>query len=236
MKTRKTFSYFCRTFTALAGILLLVSCQKVDKVQKFDDVFDISGIMDLNARIDSAKSISGLTTIIEGSGLKVTETISASKLEQMYSSLEQNIKLSETETERLLHNDPNTLLQVIERFGNLPAEFGDKNTNFEELGTSPLKKYLLVKREEPGINFYPEDYYSAVQAYRGYIENCIIKPIKKLHTIVLHDQNQLPNGAVFQYYVLITRNNNWDMWWSYWRFGNIIIKIKHKGGSGSFPG
>jgi len=69
-----------------------------------------------------------------------------------------------------------------------------------------------------------------------YIEKCIIKPMKRIHVILLHDQSELPVGAVLKCYVLITMNNNWDMWWSYWKYGNIIYKIKHKGGSGSFPG
>jgi hypothetical protein len=221
---------------AVTGILLFASCQKPDKVQKFDDVFDVSGIKDLNQKIDNSTSLSGLAAIVEGSDLNVPGSISASKLEQMYTFLEQNIRLSDSEIDKLLQNDVNTLQQVLTRFGNLPAEFGDKNMNFDDLGKSAFSRYLLVQKEEPGINFYPEDYYSAIQAYRGYIENCIIKPMKKIHTVVLHNQNQLPHGAHFEYYVLIAMNNNWAMWWSYWRYGNIIFKIKHKGGSGSFPG
>jgi hypothetical protein len=218
------------------AILLFNSCQKPDKVQQFDDIFDVSGVISLNEKIDNSNSVSGLADLVPESGLNVPENMSIEKLEEMCTFLEQNIKLSDDETDKLLKNDPNTLLEVITRFGNLPAEFGDKDMNFEELSKSTFSKYLLVQKEEPGVNYYPDDYYSAIQAYRGYIENCIIKPMKKLHTVVLHDQSQLPHGAKFQYYVLIAMNNNWAMWWSYWRFGNIIFKIKHKGGAGSFPG
>ena len=236
MKTQLPIKHFCQVIVMVLGILFTASCQKPDEVQTFDDVFDVSGIMDLNQSIDTSNSLSSLAGLFENADLNIGEGISASKLEQMYTFLEKNIELSASETDRLLRNDPEALLQVLTRFGNLPAEFGDKNMNFDDLEQSSMGRYLVVQKEEPGIKYYPEDYYSAVQAYRKYIEKCIIKPMKRIHVILLHDQSELPFGAELECYVLITMNNNWDMWWSYWKFGNIIYKIKHKGGSGSFPG
>ncbi|GEM_PF-3710844 len=223
------------TLSAAIIILFCISCQKSDKPQKFDDVFDISGIKNLSARIDTTKTVAALDKLFDGTDIKIPADLTASKIEEMYTFLEKNIQLSEAETDKLLHNDPNTLLQVLERFGNLPPEFGDKNMNLDQLGTSAMSKYLLVKKEEPGINYYPEDYFSAVQAYRGFIEKCIIQPMKKIHTVVLHDTSELPHGSHYMYFVIISINNNWVMWWSYWWYGNTIYKIKHKGGSGSWP-
>ena len=236
MKKQLPIRHFCEVSVVVLGILLTTSCQKPDEVQTFDDVFDVSGIMDLNQSIDTSNSLSSLAGLFENADLNIGEGISASKLEQMYTFLEKNIELSASETDKLLRNDPEALLQVLTRFGNLPAEFGDKNMNFDYLEQSSMSRYLLVQKEKPGFNYYPEDFYSAVQAYKNYIEKCVIWPLKKIHIKVLHDQSELPEGALLKCYVLITMNNNWDMWWSYWTYGNIIFKIKHKGGSGSFPG
>ena len=61
-------------------------------------------------------------------------------------------------------------MSVLRRYGELPAEFGDRNMDFTSLKNSPMKRNLLVVKEEQGINYYPDDYYSAIQAYKGYIE------------------------------------------------------------------
>ncbi len=235
MKKIYSFKNLCRI--SIAGLMFLtVACQKPNEVQTFDDIFDISGIMDLNRKIDQSESASDLAGLLANVDISVPESISASKIEQIYKNLEQITQLTASEKEKLLRNDPEALLQVLTRFGNLPSECGNKNMNFNDLQNSSMNKYLLVQKADPGVTYYPEDYYSAVQAYKNYVENCIIKPLKKIHTILLHDESELPEGAVFEYFVLITMNNNWDMWWSYWSYGNIMIKIKHKGGSGSFPG
>ena len=236
MKKQLPIRHFYQVMVVVLGILLTASCQKPDEVQTFDDVFDVSGIMDLNQSIDTSNSLSSLAGLFENADLNIGEGISASKLEQMYTFLEKNIELSASETDRLLRNDPDALMEVLSRFGNLPAEFGDKNMNFDDLEQSSMSRYLLEQKEKPGVNYYPEDFYSAVQAYKNYIEKCVIWPLKKIHIKVLHDQSELPDDAQFMYIVLIAWNNNWKMWWSYWYYGNTIYKIKHKGGSGSFPG
>lgn len=218
------------------GLALTISCQKPDKTQTFEDIFDVSGIMDLNQKIDTSNSLTSLAELVKNANINVSETLTAEKVEKMYSSLEQSLQLTVSEKEKLLRNDPDALIEVLKRFGNLPPEFGDKSSKFEELEKSSINKYLLVHNGTPGLNYYPEDYYSAIQAYRRYVEKCIIWPLKKIHIVLLHDESQLPKHAVLMYYILITRNNNWDMWWSYWWYGCTIYRIKHKGGSGSFPG
>lgn len=235
MKKIYSFRNLCKI--SVAGLVFLTfACQKPDEVQTFDDIFDISGIMELNQKIDTARDLATLSALVNDAKLNVAEDLTAEKVEKMYTVLEEAIQLSMSEKERLLRNDPEALMQVLTRFGNLPPEFGDKNAKFDDLKNSPINRYLLVQNGVPGINYYPEDYYSAIQAYRRYVENCIIWPLKKIHIILLHDQSELPKKAHLMFYILITRNNKWDMWWSYWWYGCKIYRIKHKGGSGSFPG
>lgn len=235
MKKFYSFRDLCKI--SVAGLVFLtLACQKPDEVQTFDDIFDISGIMELNQKIDAADNLAGLSALVKDANLNVSENMTAEKVEKMYTDLETAIQLSMSEKEKLLRNDPEALMQVLTRFGNLSPEFGDKNTRFDDLKNSPISKYLLVQNGKPDIDYYPEDYYSAIQAYKRYVEKCIICPLKKIHVILLHDQSELPDNAHLMYYILITRNNNWDMWWSYWYYGCKIYRIKHKGGSGSFPG
>ena len=214
----------------ISFILMLTACDKNEKTQTFDDVYDISGVLTLNKSIDTCTSVASLTSLVRDLKLNVPAEMSASKLEDMCKALENNLKLTDSETDRLLKNDPEALMSVLDRFGELPAEFGDRNMDFTELENSKMQTYLLKQKEEPGINYYPDDYYSAIQAYKGYIEKCVIQPLRHIITIELKSQDQLPAGAHFEYYVLIAMNHNWKMWWSYWRCGNIIYKIKHKGG------
>lgn len=235
MKKFYSFKNLCK-ISAAGLVFLTVSCQKPDEVQTFDDIFDISGIMDLNQKIDTAKNLGSLSDLVKDATLNVSENLTAEKVEKMYTDLEDAIQLSMSEKEKLLRNDPEALMQVLTRFGNLPPEFGDKNAKFDDLKSSPVNRYLLVQNGMPGINYYPEDYYSAIQAYKRYVEKCIIWPLKKIHFILLHDESELPDDANLWFYILITRNNNWDMWWSYWYYCGKIYRIKHKGGSGSFPG
>lgn len=220
----------------LALMLFFSSCRKPDNTKTFEDVFDVSGIENLNVEIDKAKSPDDLTKLVEDVDLNVSEEISAERIEQLIKTIEQNLELSDSETDKLLRNDPEALLQVLERFGNIPVELSDKNMDFRQLQNSPLSRFTLVEREEPGSDYYPEDYYSAIKEYRRFIEKCVIWPLKKIHVILLQDESQLPPGAKLEYYVLIAMNNKWDMWWSYWRWGCFMFKIKHKGGHGSFPG
>jgi hypothetical protein len=146
-----TIRHFCRLLWWLWGFYYRLM-QKPDEVQTFDDVFDVSGIMDLNQRIDTSNSLSSLAGLFENADLNMGEGISASKLEQMYTFLEKNIALSASETDKLLRNDPEALLQVLNRFGNLPAEFGDKNMNFDDLEQSSLGRYLVVPGKNPVSN------------------------------------------------------------------------------------
>lgn len=230
MKTIASTKSFYKVLLTISSILMLTACEKNEKAQTFDDVFDISGVVALNKSIDNCTSVASLTSLVRDLNLDVPAKMSSSNLDDMCKALEKNLELSVEETDRLLKNDPEALLSVLTRFGELPAEFGDKNMDFSELENSKMKDYLLKQKEEPGINYYPDDYYSAIQAYRDYIEKCVIQPLKHIREIELKSQDQLPEGAHFEYYVLIAMNHNWTMWWSYWRCGNNIYKIKHKGG------
>jgi hypothetical protein len=220
----------------ISWISLLSSCQKHEKELTFDDVYDVSGISVLNNKIQTSENMAGLASLVKDLSLTVPADISVSKLDEMCTTLESKLVLTVSETDRLLRNDPEALISVVTRFGDLPSEFGDKNMRFSDLENGPMSQYLLKHKTEPGINYYPEDYYSAVQAYKGFIEKCVIKPMKHIKTVVLKDQDQLPDNAKLEYYVLIAMNNNWSMWWSYWSYCNTIYKIRHKGGSNSFPG
>lgn len=218
-----------------AGMLLISSCEKHARVLTFDDVYDVSGILNLDNSIDTSASVTSLANIVSNIQLNVPQAMTTDKLDEICATLEKNLELTQDETDRLLRNDPDALMEVLERFGNLPAEFGDKNMDFSELENTDMRRHMLVEKEAPGIDYYPDDYYSAVQAYRKYVEKCIIKPLKHIRIIELHSQSQLPRGAHFEYYVFIKMNHHWAMWWSYWRYGNCIYKIRHKGGWGSFP-
>ena len=236
MKTIKCIKSFCLVLVTISGISLLSSCQKHEKALTFDDVYDVSGITALNNLIDTVESAAGLASLVKDLSLNVPAGMSVTKLHEMCTMLERKLELTDSETDRLLRNDPEALMSVVTRFGDLPSEFGDKNMSFSDLENGPMNKYLLIHKTEPGINYYPEDYYSAVQAYKGYIEKCVIEPLKDIETVVLKSQDQLPACVHIEYYVLIAMNNQWSIWWSYWKYGNTICKIRHKGGSNSFPG
>jgi hypothetical protein len=217
------------------AIVYFTSCTKNEEIQTFDDVYDVSGILALNRSIDTCQSTASLASLIKDMDMPVPSGISISRIDEMCTALQKSLELTDSETDKLLRNDPDALLSVLERFGNLPEEFGDKNMSFADLENSPMNRYRLIQKEEPGINYYADDYYSAVQEYRRFIESCVIKPLMHIRTVVLKDQSELPAGANFEYYVIITINHNWAMWWSYWRYGNTIYKIKHKGGASSVP-
>jgi hypothetical protein len=106
MKKQLPIRHFCQVIVVVMGILFTASCQKPDEVQTFDDVFDVSGIMDLNQRIDTSNSLSSLAGLVEGLDLNVSGSISASKLEQMYTFLEKNIALSASKTDKLCETIP----------------------------------------------------------------------------------------------------------------------------------
>ena len=185
MRTTNCFRSYCHVFVTILAVLLFTSCEKHEKAQTFEDVFDVSGINTLNQSIESSSSVAGLASIVQDISLTVPDAISVSKLDEICTMLENKMELTDSETDKLLKNDPDALVSVIRRFGELPSEFGDKDMDFTDLQNSSLSQYLLVKRDEPGINYYPDDFYSAVQAYRSYIEKCVIKPLK--HVRILKD-------------------------------------------------
>jgi len=219
----------------LMGVILF-SCQKDQYIQKFDDVFDLSGVNELNMKIENASSISDLTGEFTNVNITVPEGLQHVDLNQIIEEYKSNIKLSSTEVDMLLKNDSKTYIDVINRFGSLPAQIKDLNLNFEEVKSSPLNKYL-VRQKVQTDNFYSDDYYSAILAYRNFIESEIIQPMENLNRAMnlksAGNSQTVTEEEVYPYYVLITSNNNWDMWWAYWNDGT---RTKHKGSSGDFPG
>jgi hypothetical protein len=230
MKTIARTKSFYKFLLTISFILMLTACEKNQKALTFDDVYDVSGITVLNNRIETSQSIADLASLVKDLSLNVPADMSVSKLDEMCTRLEKNLELTDSEIDRLLRNDPDALLSVVTRFGDLPSEFGDKDMSFSDLESGPMNQYLLKQKTETGINYYPEDYYSAVQAYRGFMEKSVIKPLKQIAAIQLNSKDQLPKGAELNYFVLIAMNNNWTMWGSYWNYCQIIHKIKHKGG------
>ena len=77
------------------------------------------------------------------------------------------------------------------------------------------------------------------------MQEYVIQPLKNFNNLVeknaaLKSANAIdktPEVVSATYtFELITSNNNYDMWWAYQIVGKKIIKTKHKGSAGSFPG
>lgn len=212
---------------------LFTSCVKTDVMQTFNDVFDTSGIEVLNAKMASAKTVQDLPTEMLQVSLVVPEKfkkVSPAEIADWYSA---NIRLSDTEVDLLLRNDSRTYINVINRMASFPPEMGSLTAaDFKALKASSLDKYLIRVVEQPD-NFYSTDYYSAVMAMQDYLKSAVINPMKSTITIP-PGSGEYPAPQVYLlYYKVISLNNIWDMWWTYWSDGT---RTKHKGAAGSFPG
>lgn len=230
-------------------LFLFISCNKTEYIQKFDDVFDTSGINSLNSKIENATSLDDILTILDESsadeGLKsatgrrykynIPDGMDDVSFDDIIDHYADAIKISSKERDMLLKNDSKTYLDVINRMGAYPEKMAKLKIDFSELRSSHWNKYLVSHKAEPR-NFYSNDYYSAVLAMSDYISKNVIHALK---TCKKHYKNK--NGghlgwgddAEILYYILIASNNNWDIWWTYWDDGT---RTKHKGSSGEFPG
>ncbi len=213
----------------------IFSCEKQEYIQKFDDVFDVSGVESLNQEISRSVTIEDLSGVLGQVTLQVPQELQDVSLDEMIDHYTKSIKLTSKEIDLLLKNDSKTYLDVVNRFGSLPPKIAALNIDYKEIKTGPLNKFM-VKQKAQTENFYSDDYYSAVLAYQNYIQNNVIEPISMLKkaavTVPPGNPGSGPNGVITGY-KLITSNNNRDMWWTYWSDGK---RTKHVGASGSFPG
>ncbi len=221
-------------FTSLLFIFVF-SCKKTEYIQTFDDVFDTSGVSELNMKIANTTSLDELMETFSNVKLVIPENLEKLSLDDMIQHYTSSIELSSEEIDLLLKNDSKTYLDVVNRFGSLPGDINE--INFTELKASLLNRYLVRQKAET-VNFYSNDYYSAILAYRNFIESEVIQPMENLKkaakTIPPGNPNKGPaEDATLLYLKLITSNNNWDMWWAYWSDGT---RTKHKGAAGSYPG
>lgn len=228
-------SYF---LAALVMVFMLSSCQKSSyEEQTFDDVFDTSQIQTLNSSIENAKSLNDLPAELADESLDVPEGLETMSATEMSSFLEKNLILSDTEISLLLKNDSKTYLEVIDRICSLPPQVAALNYNFSKVKESSLNKFTLVQKQNL-VNFYSNDYYSAIKELQNYMNAMIIKPLKNVQQLgnnssTLKSAQAKPEPAPFVGYVLIVSNNIYDMWWYYSGDGK---RTKHKGAAGSFPG
>ena len=239
-------------FIILLITFLFNSCDKTEDIQEFDDVFDTSGINDLNSQIENATSLDDILVIFDESsddeGLKsasgrykynIPSGMNDVSFDDIIDHYTKAINISSKERDLLLKNDSKTYLDVINRMGAFPDKIAKMNIDFSELRSSPWNKYLVSHKQEPR-NFYSNDYYSAVLAMQNYISKHVINTMK---TCRRHYYNKHHGGHYgghwwdedpeIMYYILITSNNNWDIWWTYWSDGS---RTKHKGASGTYPG
>jgi len=218
--------------------VVFTACQKSEEVQTFNDVFDTEKIQTLNDLVAQSSSLADLPAEFQQVDISIPDGLYNITIADMISSYEKNIELSGSEIDLLLKNDITTFLQVTDRISGLPVQLKALNINFNELKKSSLNKYLLVQKQEPD-QYYIDDYYHSVIELQNYMKNYVIQPLKDFNILIeksptLKSAQKQPDPTVT--YQLIVSNNNWDMWWTYTQVGKKIVKTKHKGASGSFPG
>ncbi len=234
MKKQIPFNYAKKVMYLLFCFVFLLSCDKLENTQKFDDVFDISGVIELNQKIESAKTQSDLSGVFENVTLNIPDGMKDISLDEMIDHYKSNIKLSSKEIDLLLKNDSKTYIDVINRFGCLPPQIRDLNIDFGEIKSSSLNKFLVVQKSDTE-NFYSDDYYSAVLALQDFIKDAVIRPMSSLKSKVVTigpgNPNLVPDDddGIPERYKLITSNNIWVMWWAYWSDGT---RTKHRGAQG----
>lgn len=213
--------------------ILLFGCEKEEQhVQKFDDVFDRSGIKKLNQSIISANNIDEIRLLDNVTSFEIPANIKNISLDEMIAHYEENIKLSPTEVDLLLKNDSETFANVVDRFGKLPGQLSNQRTNFEKLESSSLEKFLLSQKSEVK-NFYGGDCYSTIMDLQENITNDVIIPLKKLKDLSTTKDSNLKSLNYGYYYktnvykyITCHYCNCW--WWIIYKYW-----LKHYGGSWS---
>lgn len=236
METTRFMKRIIRYGAIVTLVLIFTACEKTYEIQTFNDVFDTSGVKALNEKITRQESINGLNDEFSKVNLTVTNALENVTLDEMLIHFRQSIELSPVEIDMLLKNDSRTYIDVINRFGSMPAQMKSITADdFKPVKSSSLNSYLLKIKDEPE-NFYSSDYYTAVLEMQKYIVAEVIEPMSVLKNAVITippgDEDYVTEATV-DYYKLIVSNNVWDMWWTYWSDGT---RTKHKGAAGSFPG
>jgi len=94
--------------TILFLVVILGSCEKPEYTQKFDDVFDTSGVEALNEKISDPGSISVLNDEFLDVNLNIANALENITLDEMLAHYNQSIVLSPVEIDLLLKNDSKT--------------------------------------------------------------------------------------------------------------------------------
>lgn len=179
MKKHTFFNCWNKIIYLLSFVIFLVSCAKTEYIQEFDDIFDITGVNELNQKIESAGTLDDLSGIFDNTVFQVPERIQNIGLDDLIDYYNNSIQLSSDEIDMLLKNDSRTYLAIINRFGSLPPQISDLNLDFAEIKSSHLNKYLIVQKQ--GIkNFYSDDFYSAVISMQDFIKNSVIGPLRNV--------------------------------------------------------
>jgi len=235
MKNRIRPSYYSSLIILIILILSITACTKTEYLQTFDDVFDISGILDLNHTLDSAKSVDALSDLFKDVQVDVPALLDSMTTDQILSCFELNNRMSDSEIDMLLKNDPETLTDVLDRFGALPFPLIDSTIDYTDLKSSKLGKYLLSQKEDLTIYYYPNDCYSAVLEMQNYMYLCVIQPLKKLRelSLISQDGNSKGGNKEEKCYKFVIMNHHHEMCEQYKKYKDHMHKIKHKGGSGS---
>ncbi len=209
----------------IAVILFFASCQKSEEIQTFDDVFDISGVVELNNKIAAANSLDDLSNVFEGIDFEIPETLASVDLNDVIDRLKSDIKLSSTEKSLLLKNDGDTYLSVINRFGSFALELEELGVDFVAISDAAREFTINIKQEPE--NFYSNDYCSAILAYQTFMEDHVITHLGNLNNLTGLKSASTPEEWYDDYpYELISLNDNWLMYWIYHDDGT---RTKHKG-------
>ena len=228
MKTPTYLAYSLKLIMVFALVLFMGSCQKTEKIQTFKDVFDTSGIEELNSKMAVAKTVGDLPVELNAANFAVPEGIKNITPAEIVAWYKKNIVLTDAEVDMLLKNDSKTYMDVMNRMASFPPAMGDITADdFKALKSSDLNKYLLKQIDQPE-NFYSTDYYSAIVELQNFIKVAVIDPMN----MVAVASDIIPTSIIIKYKI-ISQNNIWDMWWAYWSGGQ---RTKHKGAVGSFPG
>jgi hypothetical protein len=231
MRTNAYLNFILRMTMVLTLIFVISSCQKSEKIQTFNDVFDTSGMEALNAQIATAKTLADLPAELRTSNLTVPEAFKSITPREIADWYRQNIRLTDNEVDMLLKNDSKTYIAVIDRMCSFPPQMGTFTADdFKDLKSSSLNKYLVTQKEEME-NFYTTDYYSAVTALQDFLKSAVIEGMDRIITIPPGSGDTGPYGEV-DHYVMISCDEVWDMWWTYWSEG---VRTKHKGAAGTGP-
>ena len=184
MKKHTIASNLLKIFCSLLFAIIVVSCAKNEYVQNFDDVFDISGAVELNQKIENISSAEDLSGLFENTSFQIPEEMKEIKLDDIIDYYSKSVELTSNEIDMLLKNDSKTYIDVINRIGSLPPQIAALNIDFDAVKASPLNKYL-IKQKANTENFYSDDYYSAVLALQKYMKEEVIEPMNNLKSQVI---------------------------------------------------